>query len=71
MKLVLEAEGVKRELAGPFNMAASIGDLECLRDQIDYVLENWKRDGCSYGWAAIYPKATGAGCATTPRKWSD
>lgn len=71
MKLVLEAEGVKRELAGPFNIAMSRADLDTLRTQLDRVAAEWDAGGCRYGWAAIYPKAQGPGPNSTPRRWSE
>ena len=70
MKLVLEAEGVKRELVGPFNIAISRADLDALRTQLERIDAEWKRTGCCYGWATVYPKATGPGPNIVPLSWS-
>ena len=56
MRFVIEAQGVKRELLGPFNVCASKPDFEALRDQLDLML----RDDFGYGWFTIWPKPQAA-----------
>lgn len=70
MRLVLEAEGVKRELIGPFNIAISRADLSTLRTQLDRIDAEWESSGCCYGWATVFPKATGPGPNSTPLAWT-
>lgn len=43
MKLIIEAEGVKRELSGPFNIAMSRADLDTLRTQLAQIDAEWER----------------------------
>ena len=71
MKLVIEAEGVKRKLDGPFNICAGTDDLRELRDQIDLMLARWEKENCCYGWATIYPRPTGPGPSTNPLPWAE
>jgi len=71
MNLILEAEGVKREIVGPFNVCASKADLERLQSQISGILRDWETGGCSYGWATVYPKPEGPGPNSVPRKWTE
>lgn len=70
MKIILEAEGVKRELSGPFNIALSRVDLSALRTQLNRIDSEWEAAGCSYGWASVYPQATGPGPNTPPMPWA-
>jgi hypothetical protein len=65
MKLVFEAEGVKRELKGPFRICASNTDLTALRDQINRILA----EDFHYGWNTIWPSPEGAGPNTPPLPW--
>lgn len=66
MKLVLSAEGVKREIIGPFSMCASAHDLDVLRQQLDRALT----DDFTYGWITIWPSPAEAPANTPPLPWS-
>jgi len=69
VKLILETEGVKRELNGPFHLCASATDLETLRSQLDLILGSWKEGGCVYGWTTIFPRPVPQQHGGTPLPW--
>jgi hypothetical protein len=72
MELIIEAEGVKRLLYGPFNLCASRADLASLRDQLDYVLREADGDQrFNYGWITIHPQPIKAPAGTVPRPWKE
>lgn len=71
MNLILEAEGVKRELNAPFNMCLSAKDLDALREQLDRIAAVWQVRNVSYGWVRVYPIPEGAGVNSVPRPWAE
>lgn len=65
MRLIIEAEGVKRELNGPFRLCAGANDLRALRDQLDRIIS----EPFTYGWNTIWPAPQDAGPDTPPQTW--
>ena len=64
MKLVIEAEGVKREIIGPYALCASREDLKLL----DAALTRWLSGTSTFGWCDIVelPRST---ANTPPMPW--
>lgn len=56
MKIIVEHDGVKREIAGSFNVCGSASDLRSMARQILGGLEAWKEvhghDG-TFGWVPV------------------
>lgn len=48
-KIVVSAQGVKREITGPYAVCGSISDLARLRDALTVALDC----GMSYGWVEV------------------
>lgn len=69
MKFVLETEGVRREIKGPFNLCGSLVDLKALRDQIDQQLN--KEKIFVYGWITIWPEPIHDEPNRIPLKWTE
>ena len=64
MEIVISAQGVKREIEGPFALCGSAADFSRLRDALTAFLDN----GGSYGWVEVVDRPV---CAanTKPLPW--
>lgn len=65
MKIVIDAQGVKREIEGPYSICASAPDLRRLRDAIAGFLV---REDQVYGWVEIVEKPVHAP-DSKPKPW--
>lgn len=67
-KLIIESEGVRRNVPVPFNVCGSRKMLAALAEQIQWQLgESEMR----YGWLTIWPPPEQGPAATSPREWSE
>ena len=62
LKLILERDGVKREIHAPFRLLIRRAHLELLREQIEHILRD---EDYYYGWRTIWPGA-GEPCVNSP-----
>lgn len=69
MKLIIEKDGVKRELEAPFNLCIASDTIRDLQDQLSLILIDQERKGSGYGWVTIYPK-TRTISNTKPIPWT-
>jgi hypothetical protein len=53
MRFVIDAQGIKRELSGPFSIATSRADLEALIWRLRRAAVAWDFEGVSYGWVEV------------------
>jgi hypothetical protein len=68
-KILIEHDGVKRELAYPFNICISRADMEHLVKEFQRALadEEW-----SYGWKPVHgPIRFSTAPGTLPRRWGE
>lgn len=70
MRIVIEQDGVKREISGPFAMCLSAEDLDALLRLLHDTHLRWSREGTAYGWFDVY-KLTARDTNTPAMKWSD
>lgn len=68
MKLIIDAEGVKRELNAPFNLCAGAADLRALRDQLNLILADDR--AFYYGWVSVYPRPDATPSGSPPQPWA-
>jgi hypothetical protein len=70
MNLVIQKDGIKRELAGEFGICTSRDDLKSLCDQLNAALQLWEANGFAYGWLEIRREMDIA-ANTKPIGWGD
>ena len=65
MKIIIDYNGVKRIIEGPFSICATRGDFMALREQLS--------EGCmedhSYGWVTIRTHENNPSINTQPIDW--
>jgi hypothetical protein len=66
MKIIIEYDGVKREIEGPFNICGSAADLRSLSEQ----LRGFDPDA-SYGWMSIRTTEASITPNQPPIGWHD
>jgi hypothetical protein len=64
MKLVIEKDGVKREIDGPFRLCVSRLDADILIAQL-------RHEPQTYGWVTIHPEVLNGEPNSPPRKWAE
>ncbi len=71
MKLILAAEGVKREINGPFEICASYADVQRLHSILTELLRTDDgRRGFHYGWFRV-DDPIDSPSNSPPRPWSE
>ena len=67
MKIIIEYQGVKRQIEGPFEICASGADFKRLREQLSY--------GCMdefiYGWVKVRTVESESAANTSPIGWKE
>ena len=68
MKIIIEFNGIKREIDGPFSICMSSKDVQSLKDAIRPLCDG--SDGMTYGWVDVHeilPRKSNV----PPKPWTD
>ena len=65
MKLIINSNGIKREIHGSFSICGSRQDLETLV----YFLQRGLREGFSYGWVDVHTQSINYVPNESPYDW--
>jgi len=63
MKFVIDFQGIKREITGPFRICASSLDLQILKESL------YLPPGASYGWIKVTEDPMESASNTKPLSW--